>query len=94
MTGVSSAEKIKRQRQKVQTVERAQQTVFDNRFNNSGDVQERLFVFFEINKFKLLWNSFTSDGRSGLSHKCKRRDKMNLLGSLTILHRKEGASLV
>ena len=68
MTGVSSAENVKQQRHKVQTVERAQQTVLDNRFNNSSDVPERLFVFFEINKFNFLRNSFTTDGRSSLSH--------------------------
>ena len=71
MTGVSSAEKIKQQRHKVQTVVRAQQTVFDNRSNNSSDVQERLLVFFEINKFKFLWYSFTTDGRSGLKDETK-----------------------
>ena len=81
MTGVSSAEKIKQQRHKVQTVERAQQTVFDNRFNNSSDVQERLFVFFEINKLKFLWISFTTDGRRGLSH-LSLKDQTKWIGSV------------
>ena len=46
-------------------VERAWQTVFDNMFNKGSDVQEGEFVFFEIKKFKFLFNSFTTDGRGG-----------------------------
>ena len=45
-------------RQVVQTGERARQTVFDNTFSKTSDVQEGEFVFFEINKFKSLGYSF------------------------------------
>ena len=55
-------------RQVVQTGERARQTVLDNTFNKSSDIQEREFVLFEINKFKFLWYCFTTDGGGGFVH--------------------------
>ena len=66
-------------RQVVQTRERAWQTVFDNTFNKSSNVQEGEFVFFEINKFKSLGYSFTTDGRGGFVR--WRQDKLNWLSS-------------
>ena len=52
---VRESSKVEREtRQVVQTGERAWQTVFDNTFNKSSNVQEGEFVFFEINKFKSL----------------------------------------
>ena len=55
-------------RQVVQTGERARQTVLDNTFNKSSDIQEREFVLFEIDKFKFLWYCFTTDGGGGFVH--------------------------
>ena len=48
-------------RQVIQTGERARQTVFDDTFSKSGDVQEGEFVFLEINKFKSLGYSSTTN---------------------------------
>ena len=52
--------------QVVQTGERAWQTVFDNTFSRSSDVQEVEVVFFEINKFKSLGYSLATKSHSGL----------------------------
>ena len=49
-------------RQVVQTGERARETVRDNTFNKSSDIQEGEPILFEINKFKFLWYCFTTDG--------------------------------
>ena len=55
-------------RQVVQTGERTWQTVFDNTFSKSSDVQEGEFVFFEINKFKSLgYYSFTTNSHGGFA---------------------------
>ena len=52
-------------RQVVQTGKRAWQTVFDDTFSKSSDVQEGKFVFFEINKFKSLGYSSTTNNDGG-----------------------------
>ena len=69
--------KVEREtRQVVQTGERTWQTVFDNPFNKSSDVQEREFVFFEIYKFKSLDYSFTIDAHSSFVLWRKRQNKL------------------
>ena len=69
--------KIEREtRQVVQTGERAWQTVFDNAFNKSSDVQEGEFVFFEIYKFKSLDYFFTSDAQGSFVLWRKRQNKL------------------
>ena len=52
-------------RQVVQTGKHAWQTVFDDTFSKSSDVQEGEFVLFEVNKFKFLGCSFTTNSHGG-----------------------------
>ena len=69
--------KVEREtRQVVQTGERAWQTVFDNPFNKSSDVQEGEFIFLEIYKFKSLEYSFTSDAHGSFVLWRKRQNKL------------------
>ena len=77
-------------RQVVKTGERAWQTVFDDTFSKSSDVQEGEFVFFEINKFKFLGYSFTTNSHGGFvrwSLWKTRRNKLTQFGKT--LERKE-----
>ena len=58
--------KVEREtRQVVQTGKHAWQTVFNDTFSKSSDVQEGEFVLFEINKFKSLGYSFTTSSHGG-----------------------------
>ena len=75
-------------RQVVQTGERAWQTVFDDTFSKSSDVQEGEFVLFEINKFKSLGYSFTTNSHVRWSLWKTRRNKLTQFGKKT-LERKE-----
>ena len=60
-----SGKKKEKTGQILQTGEHAWQTVFNNTFNESSDVQEGEFVLFEINKFKFLCYSITVGDQIG-----------------------------
>ena len=69
-------------RQVVQTRERAWQAVFDNTFAKNSDVQEGEFVFFEVNKFKSLGYSFTTNNDGGFVRWSLWKTRQNILTHL------------
>ena len=85
--------KVEREtRQVVQTGKHAWQTVFDDTFSKSSDVQEGEFVLFEINKFKFLSYSFTTNSHGGFvrwSLWKTRRNKLMQLEKKKNIKRKE-----